>query len=339
MDELQIRLFGDVSVQQDNRSIPFLSGKALELFCYLLIHRDRAHTREILSEVLWPGGRPAASKRYLRQALWRLNSTVQCLPDRHRTGTELLLIVEPDWVRVNPDAAWWLDVNAFERAYAAARDTSGHSLSHSQAEDLESALELYRGDLMTTWYHDWCGYERDRLQLAYLAMLDQLMGYCEVRRLYAKGLGLGQTVLRYDPARECTHRQLMRLHYRAEDRTSAIRQYERCASVMVQEFGVQPSAGTVALYEQICADRVPDIPTPLPTGRPVGELPIPERPETAALADLHARLDQIQASLYALQESVIQNSGVRFEHARTIQNGLPGKNGGLLGRGGTEDAS
>ncbi|MGH3924404.1 MAG: bacterial transcriptional activator domain-containing protein, partial [Pseudonocardiaceae bacterium] len=222
-------------------------------------------------------------------------------------------------------------------AYTAARDTSGHSLSDNQAQGVESALELYRGDLMATRYHDWCSYERDRLQLAYLAMLDQLMGYCEARRLYAKGVGLGQTVLRYDPARECTHRQLMRLHYRSGDRTSAIRQYERCISAMAQEFGVQPSTSTVALYEQIRADWVPDIPMPPPVETPVVGPPTSERPETAVIAGLHVRLDQFQASLRALQESVPQNSGALFTHARTIQNGSSGK-AGLLGRGGTEDA-
>ncbi|MGH3912318.1 MAG: AfsR/SARP family transcriptional regulator [Pseudonocardiaceae bacterium] len=337
MDELQIRLFGDVSVQQKGRSISFPSGKALELFCYLLIHRDRPHTREALSEVLWPDGKSASAKGYLRQALWRLNATVRCQPGHHRTESELLLIIEPDWVRINTDAAWWLDVNAFERAYVAVRDVSGHSLSLGQAQSVESALELYRGDLMATRYHDWCGYERDRLQLAYLAMLDQLMCYCEAQQLYTKGLSLGQTVLRYDPARECTHRQLMRLYYRAGDRTSAIRQYERCTSVMAREFGVQPSAGTVALYEQICADWVPDTPMSPSGAAPVAGLERPERTETAAIARLHLRLDQIQASLYALQESVLQSSGVRWEHARTVPSGSPEKNGKLLGIGSAEE--
>ena len=334
VDELRIRLFGDVSVQQDGRSIPFPSGKALELFCYLLIHRDRAHTREALSEILWPGGKPAASKGYLRQALWRLNTTLHGNPDRRRTETELPLIMEPDWVRINPDGAWWLDVNTFERTYANVRDISGYSLSASQMQGVESALELYRGDLLATWYHDWCSYERDHLRLVYLAMLDQLMCCCEAQELYAKGLGLGQIVLRYDPARECTHRQLMRLHYLAGDRTSAIRQYERCTSVMAQEFGVQPSADTVALYDQVCTDRVPDTPRSLSNGRSlfngasVAGLSTTERPEIAGIAGLHVRLDQIQASLRALQESVLQDSGVFFGHARTIPNGLPGKNAG-----------
>lgn len=323
MDGLQVRLFGELSIHLEGRSVLFPSGKALELFCYLLIHRDRAHTRETLSEVLWPGGKPDISKRYLRQALWRLNAAVHCGPDRHRRERELILIIDADWVRINPDAACWLDVSAFKRVYVTARDTSGHSLSDRQAKDLETALELYRGDLLANWYHDWCDYERDRLKLAYLAMLDQLMGYCEARQLYVKGLDFGQIILRYDPARESTHRQLMRLHYRAGDRTLAIRQYERCVSVLAQEFGIQPSADTIALYEQIRADRVPDIPLPLSTELRLLPQPVPQRGDGDALAHLHLRLDQIQASLCALHKSVIQGSGRRFEHARNVRNDSP----------------
>ena len=336
MDGLQVRLFGELSIQHEDRSVSFPSGKALELFCYLLIHRGRAHTREALSEVLWPGGKPDSSKRYLRQALWRLNATVQCRPDRHRTELRSLLIIEPDWVRIDPDAAFWLDVSAFERIHSAARDISGHSFSDQQAKDLEAALKLYRGELLETWYQDWCGYERDRLRLAYLAMLDQLIAYCEARQLYARGLGFGQAVLRYDPARESTHRQLMRLHYRAGDRISAIRQYERCAVAMAQDLGIQPSAGTVALYEQIRADQVPDISVHLdikvhPAARQhTVRQPMPEQWETAAFADLHRRLDQIQSSLLALHESVLQDSGSGFGHAPTARNGSPEKTSGLL---------
>lgn len=319
MDELRIRLFSDVSIQQQGQFLPHPSGKALELLCYLLIHHDRAHTREALAEVLWPGRKSAASRRYLRQALWRLGTGMQYEPDSWTRGGALFLISDSSWVRINPELSWWSDVSEFERAYAIARDTAGYSLSEDQANDLETALDLYRGDLLETWYQDWCSYERERLRLAYLTILDQLMNYCEARQLYAKGLGFGQVVLRYDLARERTHRQLMRLHYRAGDRIAAIRQYERCASAMAEALGVQPSTGTVALYEQIRADRViSSTPVPPARGQPVSEVP-----ESAALAALHRRLDQIQASLLALHKSVLQDSDTRFEHARSTRNSGP----------------
>lgn len=340
MDGLQIKLFGELSIEHQGRPLPPLAGKALELFCYLLLHRDRAHTREILAEVLWPAGELATARRYLRQALWRLSTAMQYRQDNHGKETALLLSGDHGWVRINPEFSWWSDVSEFERVYATTRDVAGQSLSDRQAQELEAALGLYQGDLLATWCQDWCSYERDRLKLVYLAMLDQLTGYCEARQLYAKGLGFGQVALRYDPTRECTHRQLMRLHYRAGDRISAIRQYERCAAAMTQELGIQPSAGTVLLYEQIRADRVADIPVPPITehpdpGRPVAEHLVAEqlvtqRLEAAALAELHLRLDQIQASLLALHRSVLQDNRVGVEHAQPRRNGSSQRTGGLL---------
>jgi DNA-binding SARP family transcriptional activator len=180
------------------------------------------------------------------------------------------------------------------------RNIPGHRLSDHQAQGLREAIGLYRGDLMETADHDWCAYDRDRLQLTYLAMLEQLMDYCAADRLFTEGMRHGQTILRYDPARETTHRRLMRLSYTAGDRTSAIRQYERCATVMAEEFGVRPSAQTMALYEEIRADRVADLPEDTVTERKPA---IPAAAE--AFANLQLRLDQIQASLAALQDAVM----------------------------------
>ena len=70
-------------------------------------------------------------------------------------------------------------------------DVPGARLSRADAGALEEAVELYHGDLIETLYSDWCIYERDRLQLVYLAMLEKLMGYCEDRQRYPQGLPTG----------------------------------------------------------------------------------------------------------------------------------------------------
>ena len=255
---MQVRLFDEVSILRRGQPLSAPPGKALELFGYLLIHRNRTHARESISELLWPDAEPGVARKYLRQALWRLNTSMQDQPNDQRRASELV-VIDPGWVRINPEAPCWLDVDAFEQSYAAVRDVPGEALSDNQAHAIEHALDLYRGDLLATWYHDWCGAKRDRLRDTYLSMQEQLMGYCEARGLYAKGVGLGQTVLRHDAARERTHRQLMRLHYAAGDRIAALRQYELCTSVVDQEFGVRPSVDTTVLYEQIRADRAADI--------------------------------------------------------------------------------
>jgi DNA-binding SARP family transcriptional activator len=298
---LQIRLFGQVSVQRGGRPLSDLSAKALELLCYLLLNRDRGHTREALAGVLWPEASDSLSKKYLRQTLWQLHSTLAGRAGDGQANAEALLTLDPGWVRVNPNAGWWLDVAAFEQAYSLCRDTLGQDLTDPQAQSLEAAVLLYRGDLIEAWYQDWCIYERDRLQLTYLAMLEQLMGHCEARQLYAKGVAYGQCILRYDPARESTHRELMRLYYRAGDRTNALRQFDRCAAAVAEQFNLDPSRETVALYHQVRTDRVEDTP------RQTRVKPhLVEGPGSDLLLALQTRLDHIQAGLSALQQQVQQ---------------------------------
>jgi DNA-binding SARP family transcriptional activator len=304
MGALRIRLFGQVSVQRDGRPLPALSAKPLELLCYLLLHRDRGHTREALADLLWPGAPDPVSKKYLRQAIWQLHTALASRTRGEEPEPGALLTLRPGWVRINPEAAWWLDVAAFEQAFNLCRDTRGEDLTDAQGQALESAIVLYRGDLIEAWYQDWCLYDRDRLQQTYLAMLERMMGYCEARQLYATGIAYGQSILRHDPAQESAHRHLMRLHYLAGDRTSALRQYQRCVSALAKDFGLQPSRETDALYRQVRTDHLEDSgpsATPVRGGaEPRGDL----------LLGLQARLEQIQASVAALHRQVQQEMTV-----------------------------
>jgi DNA-binding SARP family transcriptional activator len=301
---VQIRLFGKVSIDRNGQPLSDISAKALELLCYLLLYRDRAHTREALSGMLWPEAAFSLSKKYLRQTLWQLQAAFAGTSDSQPTAdAQALLVLNPGWIRANPKGSWWLDVEAFEQAHQACRDTAGEELTAAQAQVLDDAVRLYQGDLIEAWYQDWCIYERDRLQLTYLAMLEKLMGYCGARRSFAKGIAYGERILRYDPARECTHRQLMLLYYLAGDRTTALRQFDRCAAAVVHEFNLQPSHQTVELYRQIRGDRL----EPAPAQSVVGRRTFGE-PARDLLLDVHRRLDQIQTSLGAILDQVRRES-------------------------------
>lgn len=254
MNVLHVSLFGKLHVQLDGQVLTGLNArKAQELLCYLLLYRDRPHPREALADLLWGGNSTARSKKYLRQALWQLQAALDC---QSEPTDGRLLIVEPDWLQLNTEADLWLDVAVFEQAFDPARRVPGRELDASRARTLHSAAQLYRGDLLEGWYHDWCLYERERLQNMYLAMLDKLMGYCEAHHDYEAGLAYGTCILRFDLARERTHRRLMRLYCLAGDRTAALRQYERCAAVLDEELGVRPAKRTLVLYQQIRADQL-----------------------------------------------------------------------------------
>ncbi len=292
MPALYVRLFGRLSVHQGDDSLDGLDArKVQELFCYLLLRREHQHSRETLAGLFWGDSSIAQSKKALRQTLWQLQATLE---GPIEPGPESVLCVEPEWIQLNPRADLWLDVAAFERVFALAQSIPGEALDEESARALQDSVQLYRGDLLQGWYQDWCLYERERLQYMYLAMLDKLMGYCEAQHTYEAGIAHGMQILRYDRARERTHRRLMALHYRAGDRAAALRQYERCAAALEEELGAAPAKSTVALYRQILADQFDDAPA------------APQRVHTApshALSPLARALDRLK-QLSALLDTV-----------------------------------
>jgi len=302
MPLLSVRLFGKISVQYDERIVTGLDAcKVRELFCYLLLYRQSPHPRESLAALFWGDSSTAQSKKYLRQALWELQTTLNGHP---HPGHDGILLVEPEWVRLNPAAELWLDAAVFEQAFGLARGVAGSALDARRVEALQGAAQLYHGDLMEGCYQDWCLCERERLQSAYLIMLDKLMGYCEAHQEYEAGLAYGQHIMRYERARECTHRRLMRLHYLAGDRTAALRQYTRCVEALAEELDVKPAKRTVTLYEQIRADEFNRSALPSPGPDPTPDAERARFSEAPKVVEVMDHLKQLRVVLTGIRGRV-----------------------------------
>lgn len=295
---LQVYLFGKFCVQRNGQVLEGIDArKAQELFCYLLLYRDHSLSREALASVLWPDTTTAQSKKYLRQALWQLQAS---LGSQSEPVLNRILLVQPERVQLNPEADLWLDVAVFEDAFASVQKITGQELKASQAQILQHAAELYQKPLLEGWYEDWCLQERERLQAMYLIMLDKLMDYSEVHHDYQTGLFYGMRILNYERTRESTHQRLMRLHYLAGDRASALRQYEHCIAILDEEFGVKPSRQTIALYKDIRTDQLQE-------HRSRDDSDEVSEGTNLSLLEVLNSLSQLQTSLIDLQHQVQRN--------------------------------
>ena len=294
MSQMRFRLFGAFQARLTGEISPhFISGKLEELFCFLILHRQMMTARESLAAVLWGDATTTQSKKYLRDALWKLQEKLS-----FSCEAPPLLLTSHECVRLHPQADVWADVTEFETAFAAVEGVRGAALTREQAQTLQRATELYRGELLEGWYQDWCLCERVRFQEIYQKMLHKMMSWCEANGEYEQGLQYGDSLLRQDVAQERAHRAMMRLRYLAGDRTGAIRQYERCAVTLRQELNVNPSRRTVELYEQICADQL-DSPLPATT-------PSVIRPAPAAkyLPNLLGQCQHLLVTLRGIEQEV-----------------------------------
>jgi DNA-binding SARP family transcriptional activator len=133
-----------------------------------------------------------------------------------------------------------------------------------------------------------------------LLLLDKLVQYCEIHHKYDMGLSYGWQVLRHDHAYERAHRQMMRLYAMSGDRTQALHQYQRCVNALQVELGVEPSARTSQLYNQIQADTF--VPSPFAREKTASTsheaAPTPE--------DLLIRLQQFSSTLKSMDIQIQQ---------------------------------
>jgi DNA-binding SARP family transcriptional activator len=301
MSALRFQLFGKLLIQKDAQALIGLEArKEQELLCYLLVHPDRPHPREMLANLLWSDTSTEKSRKYLRQALWHLHSMLK--PAR-AVETEVLS-AEHDWVQLNLNSDCFIDVTAFERAFAA---TQGKSLDQNGAQLLKNAVELYKGDLLDGWYHDWCLFERERLQNLYLTMLDKLMTDSMEHQEYETGFTYGSTILRYDRASERTYRQLMLMKYSAGDRTGALRLYDRCVAALAEELAVKPEARTTAIYEKIRTGSIDNSET------------MAQIPHDASLTEVLGRLKRLQLVLTAVQKRVQRDIAAVEQGFKTLK--------------------
>ena len=132
-------------------------------------------------------------------------------------------------MRVTPTARWWCDVDVVERAHrpqprSVPADGSPTTLTASSTPSASARGSCSRGGARTGA----CG-NATACTCCISGSSKRLTDHCLTRGDLARGLVHGNRLLQLDPAREVTHRQLMRLYAGAGDRTGALRQYRRCA--------------------------------------------------------------------------------------------------------------
>ena len=230
---LHVGLLGDFRLHYDERPVTSVNTPRLQaLLAYLVLHRQAPQARRHLAFIFWPDSTEIQARTNLRHLLHELQ---HALPEG-----EHFVMADIQTVQWRPQGPFALDVASFEEASAA-----------DNRENLQRAIELYRGDLLPSCYDDWIVPDRDRLSQAYATALKRLIALAEDRRDYGTAIAYAGRLLQHSPGHEVTYRSLMRLHALNGDRAAALHVYHTCVTVLQRELGVSPDVSTRALHERL----------------------------------------------------------------------------------------
>lgn len=261
----RIELFGGLRIRieagENSREITrFRTQKTAGLLAYLAFYRDKAHSREVLIDKLWPDSASGSRQNSLRVALSSLRHQLE--PPGVTPGS--ILIADRVTVRLNPRAVQ-TDVNEFEDLIKSA----GPKCDGPNARaSLLRAVELYSGELLAGLYDEWIAAEQRRLEEVFFKSLDGLVQQLEsegdlnaARQLLQRGLAI-------DPLNEDITCHLIRLYVRAGQHHNALQQYRQLERLLEQELDTAPSKSTQELIRASVGDAGVELGTKAERKRP-----------------------------------------------------------------------
>jgi predicted ATPase/DNA-binding SARP family transcriptional activator len=271
--ELRVRVLGGAELAVSGRPLVELaSAKATALLVYLAV-TGTGHSRSALAGLLWSDLPEATARANLRLVLSKLRPILR----DH-------LEVTRQAVALAPGQNVWVDAVEVARVAAGGRDGG----------ELLAAVRLCRGELLEGFevpgaplFDEWLVGRRAAVRADMLAIMDRAVGLVRDRGDMAAGVEVARRMLELEALNEEAHRALMWFLAMGGQRSAALAQYETCRYVLREELGVEPSAATVALRDEIAGaggfTELGDRP-PMAAGRRDQDEPRPAERDAGALA-------------------------------------------------------
>jgi DNA-binding SARP family transcriptional activator/predicted ATPase len=286
---LEIFLLGQFRLQCADLLIDLPSRSAQSLLAYLVLNAGVTHRREKLASLLWPEAKEADARSYLRQALWRIRKS---LTGAALKGEDFLHVSELS-ITFEEKSDYWLDADQLLKVVE----------DQPVEEILESAL-LYRGELLPGFYDEWIVLERDRLLNAYHRKMNLLLQGLIQAGNWEPVLKWSEEWIRLGYSPEPAFRAMLQAYAGLGNLGMVSATYQRCIKALDRELGLQPSAETQRLYEQILAGEWEGFEAP-PAPRKDRQVPFPD------LGERHL----IDRPVFVARQSELAQLEATFERA------------------------
>jgi DNA-binding SARP family transcriptional activator len=202
-----------------------ISSSAQRLVAFLAL-QDRPRTRTYVAGMLWPENTVSRANANLRSSLWRAT----------RTGYRVI-DASPQEMSIATHVT--VDIHA---AVTCAHRLLDNSRPCDDILTTQTRIDL-SADLLPDWSeNEWVLIEQEQFHQLRLHALEAMSERLATAGRHGEAVAAALAAVRAEPLRESAHRVLVKAHLAAGNRAAALRQYEQCRRVLLDELGLEPSA-------------------------------------------------------------------------------------------------
>ena len=239
---LEFRILGPLEVVTEQGSKRLGGPRQRATLAILLLNANRVVSVDQLADQLYAGAPPVTAVTQVQRQISELRRNLGSASAIETRAPGYVLHVAPDQ----------LDLVRFERAAGEAVRALERDDAKAAAELLRTALELWRGPpLADLAYEPFAATSIDRLEEIRLAALEQRIDADLRLGRHADLVGDLEELVAAEPLREHFCAQLMLALYRSGRQADALDVYRRTRAVLVEEFGIEPTAALRELERAI----------------------------------------------------------------------------------------
>jgi len=250
---LRVRAFGKLEVESSYGRVEhgyWCKRKARMLFLMLLCAPAHELPRDVVLERLWPDMDRTAAQRNFYVNWSHMRKALSCLCP----GANLDELAD-----ANSDACWLTDVlesdlDGFEAELGTMRSARVNGDGAAVVSSAMRLSEIYRGELLPVdLYEEWFEEDRARTKRDFCdAMATGAQCAVEASQ-YDVAMEFLKRASAIDPWREDIYQLMMQCQMVAGQRSGAIETYNRCRARLVEDLGIDPSAETVRIFQDVLA--------------------------------------------------------------------------------------
>ena len=197
-------------------------------------------------ELTWPNTDFDKARSSLNTAIWRIK--------KHINGfAGINIVTQEDLVKLSIDASVELDTRDLEYAVEEIKGAEPEKkrCTSEMLETLQSTAARCMSIFLEGYTAHWVLPFREQYSIYYTQLLSYLLRDAAEKSQYEIALKYGREILKHDPLREGTQREVMWLYVLNGQRAQALRQYRDLRDCLKTELDIDPMLETQSLYRHI----------------------------------------------------------------------------------------
>lgn len=248
--EIHVNFFGSLSLSRGQHPCEdkeWQREKAKELFVYLYCNRHKYIPKEEIAQALWPERVVDSLDRDFKVILNALLKVLE--PTRSARQDSYFIHRKNNMYQLRHIHFLQIDVERFLYYHKLGMEEMD---PYSSNEWLHLAESCYKGALYAEKKQlDWIVQDREKLQTLYIEVLEKLAQNAIRQHNFKQAIVYAEKMIREDLLWEEGYRLLMYCYFQLNNRSLALKWYEKCVQQLHKELNTTPMESTMAVYDLI----------------------------------------------------------------------------------------